>query len=120
MHRSGDPLRHATANLGGARSFAAIPTLAGDRLVGAFTIYRQRVRRFNETAMALARTFADQSVIAIENARLTSALRDVRAGVLPIRHGCSVGLHPAPRRPPVASSGAPEELSRTVSHAPAG
>lgn len=87
VYRSGDPLRHATADLGGARSFAAIPMLAGDRLVGAFTIYRQRVRPFNETAMALAQTFADQSVIAIENARLMSALREVREGVLPIRHG---------------------------------
>lgn len=75
VYRSGDPLRLATADLGGARSFAAIPMLAGDRLVGAFTIYRQQVRPFNDAAMALARTFADQSVIAIENARLMSGRR---------------------------------------------
>jgi len=50
VYRSGDPLRLATADLGGARSFAAIPMLAGDRLVGAFTIYRQRVRPFSDTA----------------------------------------------------------------------
>ena len=80
VYRSGDPLRLATADLGGARSFAAIPMLAGDRLVGAFTIYRQRLRPFNDTAMALARTFADQSVIAIENARMMSALREGAAG----------------------------------------
>ncbi len=87
VYRSGDPLRLATADLGGARSFAAIPMLTGDRLVGAFTIYRQRVRPFSETAMALARTFADQSVIAIENARMMSALRDGTAGVRPVRRG---------------------------------
>ena len=91
VYRSGDPLRLATADLGGARSFAAIPMLAGDRLVGAFTIYRQRVRPFNDTAMALARTFADQSVIAIENARMMSALREVAAGVRPSRRGIGRG-----------------------------
>lgn len=85
VYRSGDPLRLATADLGGARSFAAIPMLAGDRLVGAFTIYRQRVRPFSDTATILARTFADQSVIAIENARMMSALREVAATGRPIR-----------------------------------
>jgi DNA-binding CsgD family transcriptional regulator/transcriptional regulator with GAF, ATPase, and Fis domain len=85
VYRRGDPLRLATADLGGARSFAAIPMLAGERLVGAFTIYRQRVHPFNDTVMALARTFADQSVIAIENARMMSALREVAAEARSIR-----------------------------------
>lgn len=74
-YRSGDPLRQATAGLGGARSFVAIPMLAGTRLVGAFTIYRQQVRPFVAETMVLAQTFADQSAIAIENARMISALR---------------------------------------------
>ena len=87
VYRSGDLLRLATADLGGARSFAAIPMLAGTSLVGAFTIYRQRLRPFNDTAMALARIFADQSVIAIENARMISALREAAAGRLPAQRG---------------------------------
>jgi len=49
--------------------------LAGKRLIGAFTIYRQRVRPFDEKTLQLARMFADQSVIAIENARMMSELR---------------------------------------------
>jgi len=73
IYRRGDPLSDATANLGGARSFAAIPMLAGDRLIGAFAIYRQQVRPFEAKSLEIARTFADQSVIAIENARLLSA-----------------------------------------------
>ncbi len=73
VYHSGDPLRYATADLGGARSFAAIPMLAADRLVGAFTIYRQTVRPFSDDALRLAQLFAAQSVIAIENARLVSA-----------------------------------------------
>ncbi|MEO9575717.1 MAG: LuxR C-terminal-related transcriptional regulator [Tateyamaria sp.] len=70
LYRSDDPLRLATADLGGARSFVAIPMLAADRLVGAFTIYRQSVRPFSEDALRFAQMFAVQSVIALENARL--------------------------------------------------
>jgi len=75
IHPSDDALRYATVELGGARSFAAIPMLAGDRLIGAFTVYRQQVRPFDAKSLALARMFADQSVIAIENARLVSESR---------------------------------------------
>jgi len=70
LYRTDDPLRIATADLGGARSFVAIPMLAADRLVGAFTIYRQSVRPFSEDALRSAQIFAAQSVIALENARL--------------------------------------------------
>jgi len=79
LYRTDDPLRYATADLGGARSFVAIPMLVRGDLVGAFTIYRQRVRPFSDDATALAQTFADQSVIAIDNARMMSALRDISA-----------------------------------------
>jgi len=75
IYRRGDPLRDATVELGGARSFTAIPMLAGERLIGAFTIYRQRLRPFDAKSLELARMFADQSVIAIENARLVSEAR---------------------------------------------
>lgn len=73
LYRSNDPLRHATVELGGARSFLAIPMLAADRLVGAFAIYRQTVRPFSDDATRLAQIFAAQSVIALENARILSA-----------------------------------------------
>jgi len=69
-YRGGDPLRLATADLGGARSFVAIPMIAGDVLIGAFTIYRQMVRPFDGRTLETVQIFADQSVIAIENARL--------------------------------------------------
>ncbi|SFS16439.1 LuxR C-terminal-related transcriptional regulator [Yoonia litorea] len=75
IYRSDDPLRFATADLGGARSFVAIPMLAADRLVGAFTIYRQSVRPFSDDALRLAQIFAAQSVIALENARLLGGAR---------------------------------------------
>ncbi|MCZ7600768.1 MAG: GAF domain-containing protein [Gammaproteobacteria bacterium] len=74
VYRRGDPLRVATADLGGARSFAAIPMLAGERLLGAFTVYRQQLRPFDDRNLELAQMFADQAAIAIENARLINAL----------------------------------------------
>jgi len=73
VYREGDPLRLATADLGGARSFVAIPMIAGDRLIGAFTIYRQTVRPFDEKTLETVQIFADQSVIAIENARVVGS-----------------------------------------------
>ncbi len=76
IYRSDDPLRYATAVLGGVRALVAIPMLAGDELVGAFTIFRHQVRPFTEDVTRLASIFADQSVIAIKNAQMMSALRN--------------------------------------------
>ncbi len=73
LFATGELLRIATVELGKARSFAAIPMLAGERLIGAFTVYRQQLRPFDDKALDIARVFADQSVIAIENARLIAA-----------------------------------------------
>ncbi len=75
VSRTGDPLRQATIDLGGARSFTAVPMTAGKRLIGAFTIYRQQLRPFDEKTLQLAQMFADQSAIALENARMMSELR---------------------------------------------
>lgn len=69
IYQSGAPLRIATADLGQARSFVAIPMMWGDRLLGAFTIYRTRVHPFNERSLELALLFADQAAIAIQNTR---------------------------------------------------
>lgn len=77
IYRTDDPLRHATADLGGARSFVAIPMLAGEALIGAFTIYRQTVRPFSDDTTRLAQMFAAQSVIALENARMIRAMQEV-------------------------------------------
>jgi DNA-binding CsgD family transcriptional regulator/GAF domain-containing protein len=74
IYQSGAALRIATADLGQARSFVAIPMTSGDRLLGAFTIYRTRVHPFNDRALELAQLFADQAAIAIENAKGRAAI----------------------------------------------
>ncbi len=62
-----NPLRFATVKYGHARSLAAIPMMAGGRLIGVFSVYRTRVHPFNDRALELAQAFADQAAIAIEN-----------------------------------------------------
>lgn len=70
LYRGGDPLRVATADLGGARSFIAIPMIHRDALIGAFTIYRQEVQPFTDDELSLLQAFSDQAAIALTITRL--------------------------------------------------
>ena len=58
----------------GFRTFLAVPLVAENRLVGTFTVGRNEVRSFTEKQIAILQTFADQAVVAIENARVLKAL----------------------------------------------
>src|SRR6516162_1732053 len=74
-YQRGDPDRRALVHLGGARAILLVPLVKDRAVLGFIMIYRQEPRPFTERQIGLVRTFADQAVIAIENARLLSELQ---------------------------------------------
>src|SRR5215212_9071211 len=60
----------------GYRTIFAVPLLREDQALGSLVVRRNEVRPFSPQQINLVTAFADQAVIAIENARLLSELRE--------------------------------------------
>jgi GAF domain-containing protein len=60
----------------GFRALLVVPLLGTDRIVGALVVRRKKPGEFPKSAVELLQTFAAQSVLAIQNARLFSEIEE--------------------------------------------
>jgi two-component system NtrC family sensor kinase len=73
---AGQPHLQEIARLRGFRGFLVVPLMRDQKLIGTINVTRAEPGSFGDQDIQLIKTFADQAVIAIENARLFNEVQD--------------------------------------------
>jgi GAF domain-containing protein len=81
---------------GGVGASLMLPLLRADECIGVLSFGRSRAGAFTAKEIALAESFRDQAVIAIENARLHAELERLAVELRQQRRRPDVGLDPDP------------------------
>src|SRR5215468_10655287 len=71
----GHPLSLSAVHVADILTVAFVPMLKGDEFVGVICVYRKEVRPFTDQQIELVQNLANQTVIALEQARLLNELR---------------------------------------------
>ncbi len=79
QHVDGPYVAIRAAHAKGARSYLTAPLLWNGQGIGALYVGSLRLNAFSDKDIALLQTFADQAVIAIQNARLFKETQEARA-----------------------------------------